>query len=91
METLPAKISSAFASAVFPPNYNPCQSPVEPRALSPIPVHQGEPDEALAFLQHQLVGSRLGIQCLLDAPNNNGQQIATSFPAQDVSSTLFVC
>ena len=71
MEMLPAKIGSAFASAVFPLNYNPCQSPVEPRALSPIPVHQGEPDEALAVPQHQLVGSRPGLQCLLDAPNSD--------------------
>ena len=51
---------------------------------------QGKPDEALAVPQHQLVGSRPGIQCLLDAPNNNGQQVATSFPAQNVNSTLLV-
>ena len=54
-------------------------------------MYQGEPDEAFAVLQDQLVGSRPGSQCFLDAPNNNGQQIATSFPAQNVSSTLLVC
>ena len=61
-QILPAKIESSLASAVFPPSYNPCHSPFEPRALSLIAVHQGEPDEALAVPQHQLEGSRLGIQ-----------------------------
>ena len=51
---------------------------------------QGEPDEALAVPQHQFEGSRPGIQCLLDAPNYDGQQVAASFPAQNVSSTLLV-
>ena len=55
------------------------------------PMHQGKPDEALAVPQHQLVASTPGIQCLLDAPNNDGQQVATSFPAQNVRNTLLVC
>ena len=90
IEILPAKIGSALVSAVFLPNYNPWQSLVEPRALSPIPMCQGKPDEALVVLQHQLVDSRPGIQCLLDAPNNDGQQVATSFRAQNLSSVLLV-
>ena len=52
---------------------------------------QGEPDEAFAVPQDQLVGSRPAIQCFLDTPNNDEQQVATSFPAQNVSSTLLVC
>ena len=74
----------------LPTKHNPCQSPVEHRALSPIPVRQGEPDEALAVPQHQLVGSRPGIQCFLDAPNNDGHEVATFFPAQNVSGALLV-
>ena len=81
---------NGFICAVFLPKHNPCQSSVEPRALFPIPMHQGKPDEALAVPQHQLVASRPGIQCLLDAPNNDGHEVATSFPAQNVSSTLLV-
>ena len=53
-------------------------------------MYQGEPDEAFAVPQDQLVGSRPAIQCFLDAPNNDEQQVATSFPAQNVSSTLLV-
>ena len=81
---------NGFICAVFLPKHNPCQSPVEPRALFPIPVRQGEPDEALAVPQHQLVGSRPGIQWLLDTPNNDGQQVAASFPAQNLNSTLLI-
>ena len=54
-------------------------------------MHQVKPDEALVVQQHQLVGPRPGIQCLLDAPNKDGQQIDAFFPAQNVSCTLLVC
>lgn len=63
---------------------------LNPEPFSQIPVHQGEPDEALAVPQQQLVGSGPGIQCLLSTPYNDAQQVATFFPAQNVSSTLFV-
>ena len=53
-------------------------------------MYQGKPDEALEVPQHQLVGSRPGIQYFLDAPNNDGQQVAASFPPQNVKSTLLV-
>ena len=55
-----------------------------------ISMYQGKPDEALEVPQHQLVGSRPGIQYFLDAPNNDGQQVAASFPPQNVKSTLLV-
>lgn len=72
------------------PNPNPCRSAPEPEASPPLPVPQGEPDEALAVPKHQLVASRPGVQCLLGATCNDAQQVATCFPAQNVIPALLV-
>ena len=53
-------------------------------------MHQGESDEALAVPQQQRVGPGPGIQCLLGTPYDDGQQIATFFPVENVSSALLV-
>lgn len=53
-------------------------------------MHQGESDEALAVPEQKRGVSRPGVQRLLGTPYNDGQQIATLLPAQDVSSALLV-
>lgn len=44
----------------------------------------------LQFPQQQCAGARPGIECLLDAPYNDTQQVATILPVQNVSSALLV-
>lgn len=87
-ENLRAKTESPLVSAVFPPKHNPRQRNLEPS--SQIPVHQGEPDKALAVPQQQSVGSRPGVQCLLSTPYNDGQQVAAILPVENVSRALLV-
>lgn len=60
--------------------------------LSFIPVSQGQPDEALAIPQQQLVGSGPRVQGLLGTPYDDGQQVPAALPAQNmIGAGLFGC
>lgn len=80
------KIEATVIFAVSPTQHKPTMS-LQCCPQSSIPMHQGEPDEALAILQQQPVGSRPGVQCLLRAPNDDGKQVPAALPGQNVIGT----
>lgn len=84
----PAQLTRNIPVTTHSPEHPSPSTPLTPSLASP--VLDGHTDKSLPVLQQRGVGSRAGIQSLLSATNDDGQQVPPTWPLQHVGCTLLV-